>query len=156
MSDQPRFMIAAAHKSSGKTVVSTGLVRALQKQGRRVGSFKKGPDYIDPLWLSTAGKAPCYNLDFNTMDREELTEFFARRASDAEISIVEANKGLFDGIDKQREVVVPDDSQTTCNLWDARELARGCFSLDADFHTDQDNCAQAACFYSRGFFDGVS
>ena len=99
MSAQPRFMIAAAHKSSGKTVVSTGLVRAMQKQGLHVGSFKKGPDYIDPLWLSTAGKAPCYNLDFNTMDRAELTDFFARRASVAEISVVEANKGLFDGID---------------------------------------------------------
>lgn len=99
MSAQPRFMIAAAHKSSGKTVVSTGLVRAMQKQGLRVGSFKKGPDYIDPLWLSTAGKAPCFNLDFNTMDRAELTDFFAQHASGSDFSIVEANKGLFDGID---------------------------------------------------------
>ena len=99
MSTLPRFMIAAAHKSSGKTVVSTGITRALHKRGLKVGGFKKGPDYIDPLWLSTAGKSPCYNLDFNTMGQDELQGFFADRAAGNDISVIEANKGLFDGMD---------------------------------------------------------
>lgn len=99
MSAIPRFMIAAAHKSSGKTVVSTGLVRAFQKRGLKVQAFKKGPDYIDPLWLSTAGKSSCYNLDFNTMDRDELLKFFVNRAAGKDITVIEANKGLFDGVD---------------------------------------------------------
>ena len=89
----PRFMIAAAHKSSGKTVVSTGLAAAL---GEGVQTFKKGPDYIDPMWLSLASGRPCYNLDFNTMDREELLAFYASRKCD--FNLIEANKGLYDGV----------------------------------------------------------
>ncbi len=88
-----RFMIAAAHKSSGKTVVATGLAAAL---GEGIQTFKKGPDYIDPMWLSLASGKPCYNLDFNVMDRTELAEFFSSRAR--KLNLIEANKGLFDGV----------------------------------------------------------
>ncbi|MEJ2020109.1 MAG: AAA family ATPase, partial [Maritimibacter sp.] len=72
----PRFMIAAAHKSSGKTIVSTGLAAALTARGQRVATFKKGPDYIDPMWLGAATGSPCYNLDFNTQDSSEIEPFF--------------------------------------------------------------------------------
>jgi len=88
-----RFMIAAAHKSSGKTVVSTGLVAAL---GAGVQTFKKGQDYIDPMWLSLASGRPCYSLDFNTMDRDELAAFYAAHTGD--LNLIEANKGLYDGV----------------------------------------------------------
>lgn len=98
MIQAPRFLISAAHKSSGKTVISTGLAAALTAQGRRVATFKKGPDYIDPMWLGCAANGPCYNLDFNTMDADEITGFFAARAQGADIILVEANKGLFDGV----------------------------------------------------------
>ncbi len=92
-----RFMISAAHKSSGKTVVSTGLARALTRAGDRVQCFKKGPDYIDPMWLARASGRPCYNLDFNTQARDEIAAFFAARAAGS-LTLVEANKGLFDGL----------------------------------------------------------
>jgi cobyrinic acid a,c-diamide synthase len=95
----PAFMIAAAHKSSGKTVISTGLAAALHKRGQCVQSFKKGPDYIDPMWLAAASGRACYNLDFNTMDTGELTGFFAGKSAGADLSMVEANKGLYDGVD---------------------------------------------------------
>ena len=94
----PRFLISAAHKSSGKTVVSTGLAAALTGQGKSLATFKKGPDYIDPMWLGTAARGACYNLDFNVQDRAEIGEFFARRAQGADLSLIEANKGLFDGV----------------------------------------------------------
>ncbi len=94
----PRFMISAAHKSSGKTVISTGLAAALSKSGDRVSTFKKGPDYIDPMWLGGASGAPCYNLDFNTMRRHCVCGLFRSRAQVDGLSLVEANKGLFDGV----------------------------------------------------------
>ena len=94
-----RFLIAAAHKSSGKTVISTGLAAALAARGQQVQTFKKGPDYIDPMWLRAASGRPCYNLDFNTMGPDELSSLVSTRASDADIAMIEANKGLFDGMD---------------------------------------------------------
>ncbi|WP_212635045.1 cobyrinate a,c-diamide synthase [Aliiruegeria lutimaris] len=91
-------MIAAAHKSSGKTVISSGVAAAMTARGTRVAGFKKGPDYIDPMWLQLATGRPTYNLDFNTMQRDELQDLFASRSAGADISLVEANKGLFDGV----------------------------------------------------------
>lgn len=92
----PRFMISAAHKSSGKTVVSAGLAAALRAAGEDIRTFKKGPDYIDPMWLAAASGRPCYNLDFNTQARDAIAPFLAARAGG--LSLIEANKGLHDGV----------------------------------------------------------
>lgn len=94
-----RLLISAAHKSSGKTTVSIGLAQALTARGHNVQTFKKGPDYIDPLWLSAATGRACRNLDFYLMPAEEIGNFFAQHAQDADISIVEGNKGLYDGLE---------------------------------------------------------
>ncbi len=93
------LLIAAAHKSSGKTTVTLGLSRALRDLGLAVRTFKKGPDYIDPMWHARAVGRPCYNLDFNTQDRDEIAAMFAEKSAGSDISIIEANKGLFDGVD---------------------------------------------------------
>ncbi len=92
-----RIFIAAAHKSSGKTVISTGLTAALTARGLTVQTFKKGPDYIDPMWLAKAAQGNCYNLDFNTMGHDELLRLYSSKSS--ELNLIEANKGLFDGVD---------------------------------------------------------
>ncbi|TNG00686.1 MAG: cobyrinate a,c-diamide synthase [Gammaproteobacteria bacterium] len=93
------FLVSAAHKSSGKTTVTVGLCAALSKRGNEVQPFKKGPDYIDPLWLSRASGRPCYNLDFNTMQNSEIKSLWHRHAKNGNVAIVEGNKGLFDSID---------------------------------------------------------
>ena len=93
------FFISAAHKSSGKTTVSVGLCAALKSKGLKVQPFKKGPDYIDPMWLGKAAQQDCHNLDFNTMDTEEIQQLFHKHSRDKEISLIEGNKGLFDGLD---------------------------------------------------------
>ncbi len=96
---RPRVFISAAHKSSGKTTLTLGLCAALHARGHAVQPFKKGPDYIDPLWLGMAAQRPCYNLDFHMMQRAEIEQQFACAASDARISLIEGNKGLYDGLD---------------------------------------------------------
>jgi cobyrinic acid a,c-diamide synthase len=93
-----RFLISAAHKSSGKTTVSVGLAAALAARGLTVQPFKKGPDYIDPLWLGTAAGRPCRNLDFYLSPDEEICAQFAGSGWDADVCLVEGNMGLYDGL----------------------------------------------------------
>jgi cobyrinic acid a,c-diamide synthase len=95
----PRVFISAAHKSSGKTTLTLGLCAALHARGHAVQPFKKGPDYIDPLWLGMAAQRPCYNLDFHMMQRDEIEQQFTHAAASARISLIEGNKGLYDGLD---------------------------------------------------------
>lgn len=94
-----RLLISAAHKSSGKTTLSIGLCAALHRRGLRVQPFKKGPDYIDPMWLSLASSRPCHNLDFFLSGHDEILTSFAARAHGADIALIEGNKGLYDGLD---------------------------------------------------------
>jgi len=94
-----RLFISAARKSSGKTSISIGLCAALRQRGLGVQPFKKGPDYIDPHWLALAAARPCYNLDFYTMERDEILQTVADRSAGADISLIEGNKGLYDGLD---------------------------------------------------------
>jgi cobyrinic acid a,c-diamide synthase len=91
-----RFLISAAHKSSGKTMVSIGLCAALAARGYDVQPFKKGPDYIDPMWLGQAAGHPCYNLDLYLMENDDVVSTFARHSM--EVNLVEGNKGLYDGL----------------------------------------------------------
>ena len=94
----PRLLVSAAHKSSGKTTLTLGLAAALARRGLAVQAFKKGPDYIDPMWLARASGRPCYNLDPHLMHDAEIVATFARHAAAADVSLVEGNKGLYDGL----------------------------------------------------------
>ena len=76
-----------------------GLCAALRMRGEVVQAFKKGPDYIDPLWLGLAAGRSCYNLDPYLSGAEEIRAEFAQRMDGASIGIVEGNKGLYDGLD---------------------------------------------------------
>lgn len=93
------LFISAAHKSSGKTTISIGLCAAFSQCGKTVQPFKKGPDYIDPMWLSRAASNDCFNLDFHTQNHDEILRAFGQRTDQADISIIEGNKGLYDGLD---------------------------------------------------------
>ena len=91
-----RMLISAAHKSSGKTMVSIGLCAALNRRGHTVQPYKKGPDYIDPMWLSLAAGNSCRNLDLYLMERDDVLATYVQHSS--EIDVVEGNKGLYDGL----------------------------------------------------------
>ena len=93
-----RIFISAAHKSSGKTTLTIGLCAALTARGLSIAPYKKGPDYIDPMWLSRASKHDCHNLDFQTMSSDEMLATLSLYSKDVDVSIIEGNKGLFDGV----------------------------------------------------------
>lgn len=92
------FYLSAAHKSSGKTCVSIGLSSAMVKRGISVQTFKRGPDYIDPIWLKAASGNPCYNLDFNCQSHREICDLFNDKSMGVKARFVEGSKGLFDGV----------------------------------------------------------
>jgi cobyrinic acid a,c-diamide synthase len=95
----PRLLVAAPSRGSGKSTVAIGLAAALRARGRTVQTFKKGPDFIDPMWLSAASGRRCRNLDFFMMGRERIAACFPARAAGADLALVEANHGLHDGPD---------------------------------------------------------
>ncbi len=92
-----RWLVSAAHRSSGKTTVSIGLCAALRARGLSVQPFKKGPDYIDPMWLGLAAGRACRNLDPHLSGWDEIAASFARHADRADATLVEGNLGLHDG-----------------------------------------------------------
>jgi len=95
----PRLLIAGLRGASGKTILSVGLISAWRNMGHRVAPFKKGPDFIDPGWLSLAAGSPCYNLDSFLMTEEQILQSFVTHSEGAHISLIEGNRGLFDGLD---------------------------------------------------------
>lgn len=94
----PRLLVSAAHKSSGKTTLSIGLAAALAARGVVVQPFKKGPDYIDPMWLARAAGRPCFNLDPYLSSSAEMAASLASQGQGAHLALVEGNKGLHDGM----------------------------------------------------------
>lgn len=50
------------------------------------------------MWLSRASEHDCHNLDFQTMTNEEILSTVSLYSKGADISLIEGNKGLFDGV----------------------------------------------------------
>ena len=97
----PRLIIAGLKGGSGKTTLSLGLARTWKDKGLKIVPFKKGPDYIDAGWLASAAGSPCYNLDPFLIGSERLLTSFLEHSEGADISIIEGNRGLFDGMDEE-------------------------------------------------------
>ena len=95
----PRLVVAGLSGDSGKTLVSLGIARSLADRGVKVRPFKKGPDYIDTAWLGVAARSTCRNLDTFLMKDEAMASSLATAAYDADLILVEGNRGLFDGVD---------------------------------------------------------
>ena len=124
-----RLLVSAAHKSSGKTTVSLGLCAALTAQGATVQPYKKGPDYIDPMWLTAAAGRPCFNLDPHLMDDAALQRCFVQALPGADLALVEGNKGLYDGLaldgSNSNAAVARKLSLPVLLVIDARGMTRG-------------------------------
>lgn len=99
----PRILIAGTRGGAGKTTVTLSIIYALRKRGLKVITFKKGPDYIDSGWLSLFSNNPCYNLDTFMIPKERVISSFIER-SKGDISIIEGNRALYDGLDSEGTV----------------------------------------------------
>ncbi|UCC78631.1 MAG: hydrogenobyrinic acid a,c-diamide synthase (glutamine-hydrolyzing) [Candidatus Zixiibacteriota bacterium] len=93
----PRLVIAGLSGDSGKTIVTLSILAALKRKGLNLSVFKKGPDYIDPAWLSWAAGSDCRNLDTFLINDRDVLMTFGEYASPSGISLIEGNRGIFDG-----------------------------------------------------------
>jgi len=93
------LLISSPQGHSGKSIVTIGLCNLLRRQGLLVQPFKKGPDYIDPSWLTVAAGRSCRNLDLFLIPRERLTQTFNQVCEKIDLAIVEGAMGLYDGLD---------------------------------------------------------
>lgn len=139
----PRVLIAGLRGSGGKTLLSVGVTAALRRRGISVAPYKKGADYIDAAWLSTAAAHTCRNLDLYMVEREEVLRSFARTAHAGELAIIEGNRGLYDGMNtagtyssaelakllRAPVVLVCDCTKTTRTL---AALVLGCLKFDPE------------------------
>ncbi|MBW1922465.1 MAG: hydrogenobyrinic acid a,c-diamide synthase (glutamine-hydrolyzing) [Deltaproteobacteria bacterium] len=137
----PRIIISALRGGSGKTILSLGLTSLWMEQGLKVAPFKKGPDFIDAGWLTFAAGTPCYNLDAFLMTAPQILSSFLDHAEGSDISIIEGNRGLFDGLDvegcsstaelakllKTPVILVVDVSMATRTV---AALVKGCQAFD--------------------------
>jgi len=96
----PRCILAGLSGGTGKTIVSLALARAFVRAGRVVAPFKKGPDYIDAQWLGLASGRACSNLDPYFHSDRVLRSLLLHKSRGADLSLIEGNRGLFDGKDE--------------------------------------------------------
>ncbi len=92
------IMIAGTSSGSGKTTVSTGIMKALSDKGFNVQPFKAGPDYIDPGFHRIATGNRSYNLDSVMGSPEIVKEIYYHNSTGRDISVVEGVMGFYDGI----------------------------------------------------------
>jgi len=91
-------LITAGSSGSGKTSVVVGLLSLLKKRGYEVGSFKCGPDYIDPMFHRAVMGVESHNLDLFLASADRVREFYQRYSAGKTAVICEGAMGYFDGL----------------------------------------------------------
>src|SRR4030043_1432177 len=95
------LLISSPQGQSGKTIVTVGLCEVLKRRGFSIQPFKKGPDYIDPSWLTIAAGRSLRNSDFFFIPKDKLIQTFQQAGNETDLVIVEGAMGLYDGLDAQ-------------------------------------------------------
>ena len=92
------LIIAGNRSGVGKTTITLAILAMLTRQGKKVQSFKVGPDYIDPMFHSAITGIACRNLDPVLTSSDYVRRCFQRHAGLADSVAIEGVMGLFDGI----------------------------------------------------------
>lgn len=92
------LIVSAPRSSSGKTVITLGLLAALRRRGVAVRAAKSGPDYIDPAFHAAATGRKGANLDTWAMPPPLVDALVADAAENADFLVIEGAMGLFDGV----------------------------------------------------------
>ncbi|WP_456468455.1 cobyrinate a,c-diamide synthase [Archaeoglobus sp.] len=101
--DIPRIVIAGTSSKVGKTMIATGLMRALVNRGHVVQPYKVGPDFIDPGFHHLATGRYSRNLDSFMLSKSAIIETFVRNFKGADIAVIEGKTGLYDSSDAVSE-----------------------------------------------------
>lgn len=94
----PRIMIAAAGSGSGKTTITCGLLQAFLNRGKKLASFKCGPDYIDPMFHSEVLGIKSRNLDLFFTDEDTTKYLLCKNSAAADLAVLEGVMGYYDGL----------------------------------------------------------
>ncbi len=93
-----RFMVAAPKSGSGKTMITCALLQLIKDSGKKVSSYKCGPDYIDPMFHRKVLDVPSKNLDTFFTDEKTTVQLFLDGRSDGDFAVLEGVMGLYDGL----------------------------------------------------------
>ncbi len=93
-----RFMITATKSGSGKTMITCALLQLIKDSGKKVSSYKCGPDYIDPMFHRKVLDVPSKNLDTFFTDEKITAQLFLDGRSDGDFAVLEGVMGLYDGL----------------------------------------------------------
>ena len=94
----PRILLAGTNSGCGKTTVTCAVLQALVDRGLKVGAFKCGPDYIDPMFHSRIIGAKSANLDGFFCSENTLKYLLAKNAGGCDVSVLEGVMGYYDGL----------------------------------------------------------
>ena len=89
-------MIAGTTSGVGKTSITCAIIHGIKKKGYSVQSFKVGPDFIDPSYLSSISGGPVRNLDPWLMGTTGIVKSFVKNF-DSDFTIIEGVMGYYDG-----------------------------------------------------------
>ncbi|MBV9653911.1 MAG: cobyrinate a,c-diamide synthase [Acetobacteraceae bacterium] len=92
------LIVAAPRSGAGKTTVVLALLAAFHRRGVAVRAAKSGPDYIDPAFHEAVTGHPSLNIDSWAMPPHLIPGLAAEAAAGADLLLIEASMGLFDGL----------------------------------------------------------
>lgn len=96
MCSAPRVLLAGTNSGCGKTSVTCAILQALKNRNLKLGAFKCGPDYIDPMFHSRVLGVPCRNIDLHFFSEDTARYLLAKNSAD--LSILEGVMGYYDGV----------------------------------------------------------